>query len=814
MRLLKGNLAHRSKNRTRKTSSAQTEKQFRLLVESVRDYAILLLDPTGHIITWNAGAERLKGYKADEIIGQHFSCFYTQESIDQDHPAQELELARSEGSYHEEGWRLRKDGSKFWADVLITAVYDEDGILLGFAKVTRDLCERKRAEEELLKANEELTAARDQAQIASKLKSEFVANMSHEIRTPMNAIIGMSNILLNTDLEDRQRHYANNIRDGAKLLLTVINDILDFSKIEAGKLELELVDFDPASVVESTCELLTPAARSKRVSLMARIESSVPEQLRGDPERLRQILINLTSNAIKFSTHGEIIVRAQMESVHGGTANMRFSVSDQGIGISDQQQALLFNPFVQADGSISRRFGGTGLGLSICKRLIELMHGQIGVDSSADRGSTFWFVVPLEIRVQSPITTVREELHDLKILVVDDESQSGEILHSYLLSWGMRSSSVASSKEALKSLRQAYVNGEPYKAAIIDYILPDQNGIELATEILNDAALSSTKLILLTAYDAPGLSTDAIASGFQGYLTKPVSRAHLKESIINVLSSSERIISRSAAEVQLKTTNKKTRRSEVLLIAEDYPVNQQVAQLYLEQLGFASDVANNGKEVLEALSRNDYALLLMDCQMPELDGFETTMAVRKSEFLTGRHIPIIAMTAHAMTGDRERCMAAGMDDYITKPVDPKELGETVNRWLLRNTGGSDQSVESRPDEPVDLANVRARYGAVGQKMYKQFLQDGPLVLDQLQRAFQANEHLGFLQIAHGLKGICMAICAVKMSTTCVDLEHAAGEANWSSIPDLLQRLGKEMREVQEFLKHNMIPVHISDSKES
>jgi len=785
---------------------AYEEKQFRLLIENVRDYAILWLDPTGHVATWNSGAQRLKGYTADEIIGQHFSRFYPQEAIDQDHPTKELEVARSDGRYHEEGWRVRKDGSQFWADVLISAVYDETGILCGFAKATRDLSERKRTEQELLKANEELTAARDQAQAASKLKSEFVANMSHEIRTPMNAIIGMSNILLKTDLADRQRQYANNIRDGAKTLLAVINDILDFSKIEAGRLELELVDFDPVRLVESTCELLAASARAKEVALMAHIEPTMPEQLRGDPERLRQILINLVSNAIKFSDHGEIIVRAGLESIDGGIATMRFSVSDQGIGISEEQQVLLFRPFVQADGSISRRFGGTGLGLSICKRLVELMCGRIGVDSSAGAGSKFWFVVPLELRPQSSIVNLHDSLRDVKILIVDDELQSREILHSYILSWGMRNGSVASCKEALKSLRQAYVDGEPYKAAIIDYVLPDKTGIELATEILNDGALSTTKLILLTGYDALGLGTQAIASGFQGYLTKPVSRAHLKESIISVLTSGERTICRSALDIRLGTTNDgagSVRRRELLLIAEDYPMNQQVAQLYLDQLGFASDVVNNGREVLQALSENNYALVLMDCQMPELDGYETTKTIRKNEFSTGRHIPIIAMTAHAMTGDRERCLASGMDDYITKPVDPDELKETIDKWLFHEGKAIEQSLDPSPDGPVDLGTVHSRYGDAAQQLLKQFLVDGPPDLAKLQDAFEANEHDGFLQAIHGLKGICGAVCAAKMQTMCVDLENAAGEGNWSAIPVLLQGLGKEMTGVQEFLKCNM-----------
>jgi two-component system, sensor histidine kinase and response regulator len=783
-----------------------TEEQFRLLVESVREYAILMLNSTGHIVSWNAGAERLKGYTASEILGRHFSCFYRQKEIAEDHPAHELELARSHGSYNEQGWRVRKDGSEFWADVLITAVYDAEENLCGFAKVTKDLTERKIAEEELLKTNRELAAARDQAQTASKMKSEFVANMSHEIRTPMNAIIGMCNVLLKTDLEEHQSRYANNIRDGANALLTVINDILDFSKIEAGRLSLELVDFDPVRVVESTCELLAPAARAKKVSLMAHIDKSLPEQLLGDPERIQQILINLTSNAIKFADHGEIVVSAKVESTENGTANIRFTVFDQGIGISEQQQAQLFTPFVQADGSIRRRFGGTGLGLSICKRLVELMNGRIGIDSIPDKGSTFWFVVPLELRQLSERVSLREELHDVKVLIVDDEPQARQIIHNYVLSWGMRNGTVGSAKEALKLLRQAYVDGDPYQVAIIDFVLPEQDGIELASEIQKDLAIASTKLILLTAFDAPGLGTEAIAAGYRAYLTKPLRRSHLLESIISALDAGSPIMSRSAMNGTTKAKQERRERCELILIAEDYPINQQVAQLYLEELGFASHLAHNGNEAVTALSHHDYALVLMDCQMPELDGFAATQMIRKQEVLTGRHIPIIAVTAHAMAGDRERCLAAGMDDYITKPVDPDELARVVERWLPRENGpvdrmaGLDNPDQGSSEVPVDLDAVQSRYGESGAKLLTLFLEDVPAEMIKLQDSLPLENHRPFLDVVHGFKGVCACMYAKKMTRTCVAIEAAAQDNRWNSIPELLHRLEQEAIEVQAFFQ--------------
>ena len=330
-------------NREAMPANNQSEDQFRLLVDCVREYAIFILNPAGLVTSWNAGAERLKGYAADEIIGQHFSRFYTADAINKNHPFEELELAKKDGSHREQGWRVRKDETLFWADVLITAIYDSTGTLQGFAKVTRDLTEQKAADDELRKA-------REQAESASRLKSEFVANMSHEIRTPMNAIIGMSNVLLRTELEPKQYQYALNIKEGANALLAVINDILDFSKIESGKLELESIEFDPVKIVEGACELLAVSARAKHLSLMVYLDPKLPQRVQGDPERIRQILLNLTSNAIKFTEEGEIVVRADLISGESDVATVRFSVKDNGIGLSDAEQQLLFSHLYRLTG--------------------------------------------------------------------------------------------------------------------------------------------------------------------------------------------------------------------------------------------------------------------------------------------------------------------------------------------------------------------------------------------------------------------------------------------------------------------------------
>lgn len=543
---------------------------------------------------------------------------------------------------------------------------------------------------ELEIVNKELQTARDRAQEASKFKSEFVANMSHEIRTPLYGITGMCNLLLRTSLNNQQQEFTNAIKTAGNALLSVINDILDFSKIEAGRIELEIIEFDPVRIIEGACEILATQARSKELSLMSFIDPAMPQRLRGDPEKLRQILLNLTGNAIKFSTTGEIVVKALVESIKGDTANVRFSVMDMGIGLSTEEQEKLFQPFVQADGSISRRFGGTGLGLSISKKLVELMGGSIGVESNKGRGSTFWFMVPLELRSDTPIMSTKDEVKGTRVLIVDDELHARQILHSYVTSWGMPNVIASSAKEGLQMLRQAYIEGDPFKLAIIDLLMPEQNGIDMAKDIFKDPTLSSTKLVLLTAFDTPGLGTQAIEIGFKAFVTKPIRQSQMLDCLIEVVCGNRPIVTKADAEAKQtgRSLPKNQSRAELILVAEDHAINQKVAQLYLDELGFACKIVKSGKEAVEAVAENHYALVLMDCQMPEMDGLEATEHIRLAEARTGTHLPIIALTAHAMDEDRTRCIAAGMDDYIAKPIDPDQLRNVIEKWLTNKSYNS------------------------------------------------------------------------------------------------------------------------------
>jgi len=795
---------------------------FRLVVEAAPS-GMIMVDRSGMIVLINAEVERLFGYSRDQLIGQTI---------------EKLVPLRFRGHHpdHREGFLLdpqvramgagrdlfglKMDGTEIPVEIGLNPITTDEGQFV-LASVV-DITERRRAEEQLLKAkdelerrvqertseleeraselvelNRQLADASQHADAASRLKSEFLANMSHEIRTPMNAIIGLCNVLLRTGLHPRQYEYAGNIKDSANALLTVINDILDFSKIEAGRLDLEIVDFDLVKIVEGTCELLATSARSKHLSLMAYIDPKLPQQLRGDPERLRQVLINLTSNAIKFSERGAIVVRADLQSIESTTAFVRFSVIDQGVGLTTPEQDRLFQPFVQADGSISRRFGGTGLGLSISKRIVELMRGSIGVDSSKGSGSTFWFTVPFESRSASPILSSRSDLADTRVLVVDDEPHARTILQDYLRSWGMRDGMAVSAKEALRALRQAYVDGEPYNIAIIDFVMPNTNGMDLSKEILSDRAISQTNLILLTAFDGPGLGIQAVDLGFKAYLTKPVRQSQMLECIVNVLSGGH-AIDRSATDAKLAIRESKAMREEVILIAEDYAINQQVAQLYLDELGFASYVVANGAAAVEAVATNKYALVLMDCQMPEMDGYAATAAIRDAEKASGGHTPIVAMTAHAMGGDRERCLAAGMDDYLSKPVEPEELRKVLGRWLPEPNS---PIVSVVGEKPADLELARSRFGVKeADELCRMFIDKAALEVESLKRSCLGKDYQAVLETAHGFAGICATIFAHQMRVTCAEIEAGVVDLNWDLVQGLVLRMEKEFNFAKEHLR--------------
>jgi PAS domain S-box-containing protein len=673
-----------------------------------------------------------------------------------------------------------------------------DATVGGFVVNTRDVTERERVAGEL-------ATARDAALEASRMKSQFLASMSHEIRTPMNAVIGLTELLLDSAMTDEQRRYAAGVQTAADGLLGIINDILDFSKVEAGKLQIEMVDLDLGLLLEDVATLFAETAQTRGVELLVHRHVGLRTALRGDPTRLRQVLVNLMANAVKFTAEGEVVLSASLVSETPTVANVRFEVSDTGIGIADDDQARMFDPFSQADSSTTRRFGGTGLGLAIVRQLVELMGGHLGLDSEVNVGSTFWFELPLEKQYvdTGEVELAITDLESLRVLIVDDNATNRLILHQQLASWGMQPDEEAGGHAALARMRAASAQQCAYDIVVLDLNMPEMDGLELARTVSAEPGISSAKLFLLSS---SGRVSDEVAREcrLSGALAKPVRQSELFNCLVTGLSvpgaAAPRMLAPSG------TVTEPLRRHGHILLVEDNAMNQLVATKIVEKLGYSVVVAENGREALEAIAGHAAAgsafdAVLMDCQMPEMDGYEATRQLRRLEGDEGRRLPVIAMTAAAMEGDRERCLAAGMDDYVTKPVRSIALDSALARWIddreqdeLPAPIAAARVETGSPLDPERLAMLRDLDGGDGELLtavVSEFVGDSTLQLGAVSAALIEGDPRVVERAVHNLKGASANLGATTLAELCGELEALARASALGMAPDLLDSIRAE-----------------------
>jgi signal transduction histidine kinase/CheY-like chemotaxis protein len=721
-------------------------------------------------------------------------------------------------------------GEARWVDITASPIFDDNGEVIQMIESCKDITRQKIAENNLLRSQSELQESNRhlqesitltnklaiEADRANAAKSDFLANMSHEIRTPMNGVIGMTDLLLSSNPSAEQRDYLSTIRTSADALLIIINDILDFSKIEAGKLSLESIEFDLPSLVEECSDILAMSAQKKGVEFVCQIDSRVSNTFHGDPVRLRQVITNLTSNAIKFTNHGEVTIRVKPTDCFDKKPSLLFEITDTGIGIDSQQIATLFKPFVQADASTTRSFGGTGLGLAICKQLVELMGGQIGVKSKKGEGSIFWFTAQFE--QSTPLSPTESKFPDLlrgmRALVVDDNSSCRQGLILSLAELGCYTSEAASEPEALALLRQAMAKKTPFQAVLLDTDLPDNGGTSLKRQLQEDNEFGNPRLILMSPISRQINHEQLSARAVSAQLDKPIKRQALVAAMTAVQRGETSFARRESNPeiIAFKTLAASIRSGVKVLLAEDNLTNQKVAFGLLNKFGIEPVVVDNGHEAVQAIQRDSFDLIFMDCQMPIMDGLLATANIRALEETGHRH-PIIAMTAHALTGDREKCLASGMDDYLSKPLSIKALATVLIKWLGKDTHNDspDNIIQALPEQllsenpalTLDIPDLLRRLmddEELAKEVLAVFLDDMPSKIAALQAALISGDAQQIKDQGHTVKGAARNISALAFQETAWRVEEAGREGQINQAMELLPLLDSQYLDLEKTIR--------------
>ena len=788
----------------------KSERQNRLIVDTALD-AFVAMDATGVIVDWNPQAEATFGWGRHEALGEDLAKTIIPEKYRDQHTEglkRYLETGEQKVLQRRlELTAIHRNGTEFPVEMTISPIADDDSTL--FAAFIHDISKRKKSERELRESKES-------AESANRAKSDFLANMSHEIRTPMNAIIGMTELVLDMELTQSQRDYLSMVRGSAESLLTLINDILDFSKIEAGKLELDAVTFSLRECLGDTLKSLALRAHREELELACHIDPTVPDWLIGDPARLRQIVVNLVGNAIKFTEQGEVVVHTDVDEQSDGSVLLHFAVTDTGIGIPPEKIKTVFGAFEQADTSTTRRYGGTGLGLAICARLSRLMKGTVWAESELGKGSTFHFSVRLGLADSPPKPVEKRIVQGNRVLVVDDNATNRLILDEMLRNWGIEVTSVESVDEALAALQTAGETEKPYQLVLSDVHMPDRDGFDLAQQMHDDGSMAEAVVMMLTSGDRSGDIAKCRDLGVAAYLRKPVKQSELFDVLVKALAVDGMDESEPGGLSGDQKTDVTLPPLRVLL-AEDSVVNQKLALALLNKWGLTVSVAQNGVEALGLATTQDFDLVLMDVQMPEMDGLEATRQIRAHEADSSRHLPIIAMTAHAMTGDREECLAAGMDSYVSKPVRSWQLKQEIAGFFAEGTvtvsaAASSESVPSNDDEAT---TAQSRYAVDWPKPLKivqgdrdllrevaaAFLEESRMVMRELKKAAESDDAKSFQRSAHTIKASFRTFGVETAHDLAFDLECAGKENRIASVTSQIPELDSAVATVSEQLKH-------------